>query len=221
MGRQDGACVKPDLYQALGVERNAKSDEIRRAYRKAAKRAHPDGGGTVESFALVRTAVDVLSDDERRKQYDETGEFGDKPVDNLDALAMTVAMNAVDAVVGAIIKQGGDPAHYDVVDNAKMHLKKCITEIEQKVDDTLAEAKAIRKLAKRFRPKKGKPNHIGAMLDARAAETERNAEKGKSEKENVEGALKILNDHMFDVETAQQFAQMGGAAFNFFASGIR
>lgn len=190
--------MKADLYQALGVGRDAKSDEIRRAYRKAAKRAHPDGGGTVESFALVRTAVDVLSDDERRKQYDQTGEFGDKPVDNRDALAMTVAMNAIDAVIGAIIKHGGDPAHYDVVADAKKHLTKCLLEVAVKTASTFDEAKAIRKLAKRFKSKKDKPNRIGAMLDARAAETERNASNGLVEEENIRDAVKILDEHEFE-----------------------
>ena len=76
-----------DLYAILGVERDASAAAIRAAYRKAAKRAHPDGGGSVESFALVRTAVEVLSDDERRKQYDETGQVGDKPVGNRESRA--------------------------------------------------------------------------------------------------------------------------------------
>ena len=192
--------VQPDLYAALGVERDAKSDDIRRAYRRAAKRAHPDGGGSVESFALVRTAVEVLSDDERRKQYDETGQFGDKPVDNRDSLAMTVAMNAVDAVLGQILKRGGDPAHYDVVADAKKHLNGVLAEIAQKIANTHAEAKAIQRLAKRFKAKRGRPNRIGAMLEARAADTERNAAKGAAEKENVEGALKILDDQTFDYE---------------------
>lgn len=160
--------MKPDLYQTLGVARDAKSDEIRKAYYRAAKKAHPDGGGTVESFALVRTAVDVLSDEARRRQYDETGEFGDKPVDNSESLAMTVAMNAVDAVLGSIMKRGGDPAHYDVVADAKKHLQKCLVEIGVKTANTYDEAKAVRRLAKRFHAKKGKPNRIGAMLEARA-----------------------------------------------------
>ena len=192
--------MKPDLYQALGVARDAKPGDIRKAYRQAAKRAHPDGGGSVESFALVRTAVEVLSDDERRKQYDETGQFGDKPVDNRESLAMTVAMNAVDAVLGQILKRGGDPAHYDVVADAKKHLDGVLAEIAQKIANTHAEAKAIQRLAKRFKAKKGRPNRIGAMLEARAADTERNAAKGAAEKENVEGALKILDDQTFDYE---------------------
>jgi curved DNA-binding protein CbpA len=195
--------MKPDLYQTLGVARDAKADEIRRAYRRAAKKAHPDGGGSVESFALVRTAVEVLSDDARRSEYDRTGEFGDKPVDNRESLAMTVAMNAVDAVLGQIMKRGGDPAHYDVVADAKKHLRTCMAEIEQKIANTHAEAKAIQRLAKRFKAKKGKTNRIGATLDARAAETDRNAAKGAAEKENVEGALRILDDHTFDFEQQQ------------------
>ena len=192
--------VQPDLYQALGVARDAKPGDIRKAYRQAAKRAHPDGGGSVESFALVRTAVEVLSDEVRRRQYDETGEFGDKPVDNRESLAMTVAMNAVDAVLGQIMKRGGDPAHYDVVADAKKHLTKCLLEVAMKTANTFDEAKAIRKLAKRFKAKKNRPNRIGAMLEERAAETERNAAKGKAEEENIRDAVKILDDHTFDYE---------------------
>jgi curved DNA-binding protein CbpA len=204
--------VKLDLYQALGVERGAKSDDIRRAYRRAAKKAHPDGGGTVESFALVRTAVEVLTDERRREQYDRTGEFGERPVDNKDSLAMTVAMNAVDAVLGQILKRGGDPAHYDVVADAVKHLRNCLAEIEQKVANTLAEAKAIRKLAKRFRAKKNRPNRIGAMLDARAAETERNAAKGQAEETNIRDAVKILDDHTFDFEEQPYGGPVGQSA---------
>jgi len=208
--------VKPDLYQALGVARDAKSDEIRKAYRRAAKKAHPDGGGTVESFALVRAAVEVLTDEVRRDEYDRTGEFGDKPVDNKDSLAMTVAMNAVDAVVGSICKRGGDPAHYDVVADAKKHLRSCLAEIEQKVANTLREAQAIRKLAKRFRAKKNRPNRIGAMLESRAAEIERNAAKGKAEKADIENALKVLDDHEFEWEDQPYGAPTGASALGSF-----
>jgi hypothetical protein len=49
-----------DYHAVLGVRRNATADEIRAAYRRAAKRAHSDLGGSSEAFLLVRTAVDVL-----------------------------------------------------------------------------------------------------------------------------------------------------------------
>jgi curved DNA-binding protein CbpA len=200
-----------DLYGVLGVPRDAKPADIRRAYRRAAKRAHPDGGGTRESFALVTAAVEVLTDEKRREQYDRTGEVGEKPVDQRDAEAMTIALNAVDAVLGAILKRGQDPATFDVVKDAVLHLRKLQAQAEQRKANTLAEAGAIRKLSKRFRSKKGKPNRIGAMFAARADDAERNARRGDEEVEALGRGIAVLEDHEFDVE--ETYAGFQGGPF--------
>lgn len=64
------------LYDALGVESDASSEEIRRAYREGAKRHHPDGfEGDEERFRQLTTARDVLLDDDRRKRYDALGHW--------------------------------------------------------------------------------------------------------------------------------------------------
>lgn len=49
-----------DYHVILGVTRSASAEEIRAAYRRAAKQAHPDRGGSSEAFRLVRKAADVL-----------------------------------------------------------------------------------------------------------------------------------------------------------------
>lgn len=59
-------------YEVLGVDRGASTAEIRRAYRAAVKRAHPDRGGSVSEFMAVQTAWEVLSDPERRALFDRT-----------------------------------------------------------------------------------------------------------------------------------------------------
>ena len=68
-----------DLYSVLGVSRNATADEIKRAYRKLARKYHPDRNqGDKESeerFKEVQEAYDTLSDPEKRKQYDAGGMF--------------------------------------------------------------------------------------------------------------------------------------------------
>src|SRR5437764_7537264 len=71
---------RPDYYKALGVSKNATQDEIKKAYRKLARQYHPDRNPgdkrAEERFKEVSQAHDVLSDPEKRKQYDRgTGPF--------------------------------------------------------------------------------------------------------------------------------------------------
>jgi molecular chaperone DnaJ len=69
-----------NYYQILGVERGASHDEIRKAYRKLARKHHPDinpGNKEAENkFKEISIAYDVLGDDKKRKLYDEFGEAG-------------------------------------------------------------------------------------------------------------------------------------------------
>ena len=73
------AAVK-DPYRALGVDKKASADEIKKAYRKLARQYHPDQNGgdkqAEERFKEVQEAYSVLSDPEKRKQYDQGGIFG-------------------------------------------------------------------------------------------------------------------------------------------------
>jgi len=65
-----------DYYRILGVDRNADEKAIKSAYRKLARRHHPDvskGAGAAEKFKEINEAYEVLSDPEKRRRYDSLG----------------------------------------------------------------------------------------------------------------------------------------------------
>jgi DnaJ-class molecular chaperone len=64
-----------DHYNTLGVQRDATEQDIKKAYRKLASKHHPDKGGDQEQFKRIQGAYEVLSDPNKRAQYDNPNPF--------------------------------------------------------------------------------------------------------------------------------------------------
>ena len=77
--------TKKNYYETLGIKKDAKPDEIKKAYRKLARKYHPDVNpndkASEDKFKEVQEAYDVLSDEKKRKVFDRFGYYHD----NLDA----------------------------------------------------------------------------------------------------------------------------------------
>jgi len=78
-----------NYYSTLGVSQTASQDEIKTAYRKLAMKHHPDRGGDPKKFQAIQEAYDTLSDDEKRRQYDNPNPFnnmggGGNPFNNMN-----------------------------------------------------------------------------------------------------------------------------------------
>jgi molecular chaperone DnaJ len=75
------SATNKDYYETLGVDRNADTDEIRKAYRKLARKYHPDlnpgDKAAEERFKKVQEAYDILSDESKKKVYDQYGFYSD------------------------------------------------------------------------------------------------------------------------------------------------
>jgi molecular chaperone DnaJ len=75
------AASKQDYYETLGISRSAKDDEIRKTYRKLARKYHPDlnpgDKSAEERFKKVQEAYDILIDPKKRQVYDQHGFYSD------------------------------------------------------------------------------------------------------------------------------------------------
>ena len=73
--------TKKDYYETLGVKKSASAEDIRKAFRKLARKYHPDVNpgdkGAEEKFKALSEANDVLSDPKKRKIYDQLGFYSD------------------------------------------------------------------------------------------------------------------------------------------------
>src|SRR5438045_3815680 len=79
--------AQKDYYGSLGIKKTASADEIRKAFRKLARKYHPDvnpkNKAAEEKFKEISEANDVLSDPKKRKIYDQLGYYSD----NIDPAA--------------------------------------------------------------------------------------------------------------------------------------
>src|SRR5208337_2659848 len=79
---QMATTTNKDYYATLGVKKTATPEEIRKAFRKAARRYHPDVNPgdkrAEEKFKEISEANDILSDEKKRKVYDQLGFYSDQ-----------------------------------------------------------------------------------------------------------------------------------------------
>src|ERR1700746_2604751 len=76
--------TKKDYYEILGVKKSASADDVRKAFRKLARKYHPDVNpgdkSAEEKFKALSEANEVLSDPKKRKIYDQVGFYSDNIV---------------------------------------------------------------------------------------------------------------------------------------------
>jgi len=113
--------TKKDYYEILGVKKSASADDIRKAFRKLARKYHPDVNpgdkSAEEKFKAVSEANDVLSDPKKRKIYDQVGFYSDN-IDPATAEAYARAGGGAGGFPGGgsqdgQAQPGGQGVHFD------------------------------------------------------------------------------------------------------------
>lgn len=183
---------KENLYETLGVDPKASTENIRRAYRKRAMKHHPDRKhGDVKKFQALQLAYDVLSDPERREKYDRVGDVDE----NLDSPAQRARRELCGLLVQATesIAINDDPKISSPLEAVTLYLADEVTKLQASLKKGSKIIASLRVAAERLQRKDGGNNLAAAALLARAAEQEVSVHK-------IESRLQQIADMRLELE---------------------
>jgi curved DNA-binding protein CbpA len=182
------------LYKTLGIEEGATDAEIKRAYKVLAQRYHPDKNNgcneALATFKRIQEAYDVLSDPERREQYDKTGETKKS---NISQFAMSVLAAEFQKVIGMIASNGA--THLRPVDVVERNITDSIKQAHQAIKEMSAEAEKLQKMTGRIKTKEGDHNLYDQILLNNVREIEHKRNQVSENAKVLEKALSMLETY--------------------------
>lgn len=185
--------MNDSYYEILGVTKKATPTELKRAYRKKARVAHPDKGGSDAAMAEINRAYECLIDPARRLTYDETGTDQVK--------------NPIESDVRALLCESFDSLlNNDVVRDCLEYVEKFIRAGMEKLDHDKENCKSAIKKLKKWRAKirrKSGENLFWIRLDQRLQQGEGVLQVIDHRMSVHEAALKMLQDYEEDEEKLQ------------------
>lgn len=204
--------MKFDPYGSLGVDRGATIEDIKGAYRRSAKRAHPDAGGSDEQFADVTRAYRLLTDRTRRERYDATGNADEATVDNSIQAAIGVIVGFFDQFMQGAVEGNQEIENLDLLDVAKKNIQMRQGQFLTAKSKALRHIDGLERVCKRSRRKRGAkgPDILSKAIKFRIIEIQRQIANTDREIKSHGDAIELLNGYEFDMERYAQISLMGG-----------
>lgn len=188
-----------NLYDLLQIKSNATPAAIKNAYRGLSKKYHPDHGGSVESFMAIKKAYDILSDKERRKKYDSTGDVSEKTIDNGNAAVMEYISRVFEAVYAQMDKMGVEPSEHDFLQSIKDTFDNEKDNLEKLEEQVARNLKKTKKMVGKFKTKK-QSNFLNQIVLMRIKNMEATQQNIKVQKETAIKCIKFLKDYSYEME---------------------
>lgn len=184
-----------ELYVVLGVGTNATQDEIKHAYRRLAKSAHPDAGGSPEQFDRIKAAYSVLSSPVRRDVYDRTGEVMAEKLDNRQGMVM----GEINKYLMQMLSHEQPLFNVDVIGVLRDFLRK---EIDGNIKGTVASKRALDRIGRLqrercLRPKIGEVNLFVGVLDWHQRQAEQHLQNVADKNKLLQEAIDLLDQYEF------------------------
>lgn len=193
-------------YQELNLPKSASTADVKAAYRRRAKRAHPDGGGTSEKFNRLSRAMLILSDPARRAKYDSTGDIDEATPDNAVAVALSIIVGFISQVINQHVSGSApDPCGLDLVATARAHFKKQRQEFMNQKLPIQRAARKMEQVEKRFRKRRNANPLLLIALQNQRLGTQEPLRALDQKIQQLDDALALLDGYDFDPDkTVQQ-----------------
>lgn len=188
-----------NLYEDLGVNKNATKEELKQGYRTKAKKNHPDKGGSAEEMAKSNFAYKILSDEKKRIIYDQTGFVDDKNPDNNES----VAINKITHIFFSILQQWGDRCNEDIIEVIKININQNKNQLNENIKNQNKEIKRLTKVLNKLKFKnklENKNNFLKYALEAAIKQNEQGVYFCGEEIKSWELAFSLVNDYEFDFD---------------------
>lgn len=186
-----------DPYAMLGIERDAESEAIRLAWRKAAKSAHPDSGGDAEHFSRLQLAYELLKDPVRRRVYDDTG-YDPQLADpkNLEGVLI------LETLVNDFILDEREPGNFDPVAAMRRKLSDDIVKSRFHILELERHRARVRKHLDRL-GRRPRTDVLGSILRTRSQSIAEAIRKAEAQIETIEHAYEMLEGYSYEIEMVE------------------
>ena len=211
--------MKKNLYDTLGIKKTADKKSIKSAYRKMAKKNHPDTGGDPDKFALVKKAHDILMDDERRNKYDSTGDDSEKSPDNALGNIINCIAFHLNSVLGECAQSGTSPLTVDVVQRIKSKMNEALQENNKNLRITKTVLDFDKKLQGRFKKKdKSSGNIFEDIISHRISTLHMNISQLERTIKTHDQALDMIKGFTYKSDKPD-YEPANNLGFNYFTAG--
>lgn len=185
-----------DLFEILGVSKDATIEEIKKAYRKKAKKLHPDTGGSHEEFQELAFAYEIISCPEKRERYERGESF-----ENADS-PETMMKKRVAELFATTMAAGFDMKHEDIFLHLRGNLQATLGQhphIVAKQEEAIEKLKDIRD---RISGEEERLFHN--VIDSQIRSAEQSLVHIESEKNILEQAIELLSNMEYRTDDLYQ-----------------
>jgi curved DNA-binding protein CbpA len=183
--------AKKDLYETLGVDKNASDADIKKAYKKKASENHPDKqGGNHEAMTDIVHSYQVLKDPVKRDRYDKTGQDNEAPFEKMfQEFVQMVFVKMIDSQ---------DVDCTDMIGNLNKHADTEVRKARMDKEGLCGRINKFKKVIKKIKAKK--ENRITGILDLNIRDMELHVAQIDEHIKFMGQVIECLNGYSYDFD---------------------